>query len=113
MAGLVDKSTPAVVTLFDTIPCGEVGRQRGLAKTLLFDVTHRLAQRVPLTKLVELDRDVHLYLVALIVAALVQAGENLVVPEGTQIMLMIREAFENMFLKEASHNCDNYGLISR
>ena len=43
----------------------EGGRWRGPGKTLLFDIAHGLAQRVPLTKLVELDGDIHLYLTAL------------------------------------------------
>ena len=38
MARLVDKSMPTtVVTLFDAIPNGEGGRQRGPGKTLLFE----------------------------------------------------------------------------
>ena len=42
MAPLVDKSMPAVVAaLFDAIPCGEGGRQRGPGKTLLFDIVAR------------------------------------------------------------------------
>ena len=112
IAELVDKSTPVAAAVFDAIPRGKGGRQRGLGKTLLFYVTCRLAQRVPLTKLVELDGDVHLYLTALIVATLVQVGETLVVPEGMRITTMTREAFENMLLKEANHNYDNYGLVS-
>ena len=47
------------------------------------------------------------------VAALAQVGEALVVPEGMRIRIMTREAFENMLLKEAGHNYDNYGLVSR
>ena len=109
---LVDKSTPIVAALFDAIPRGKGGKWRGPSRTLLFDVAHGLAHRVPLTKLVELDGDVHLYLTALMVAALVWAGETLVVPEGTRITTMTREAFNNMLLKEASHNYDNYGLVS-
>ena len=76
----------------------------GLGKTLLFDVTRRLAQRVPLTKLVKLDGDVHPYLAALMVATLAWVGKTLVVPEGTHITTITREAFENMLLKEASCN---------
>ena len=49
MAVLVDKSMPTVAPLFDTIPRGEGGRQRGPGKTLLFDITHGLVQRIPLT----------------------------------------------------------------
>ena len=80
---------------------------------LLFNVAHGLACQVLLTKLVELDGNVHPYLATLMVAALVQVGETLVVPEGTRIFTMTREAFNNMLLKEASHNYDNYGLVSR
>ena len=109
----MDKSTPIAAALFDAIPRGEGGKRRGLSRTLLFDVAHRLACRVPLTKLVELDGNVHLYLPALMVATLVWAGETLVIPEATRISTMTREAFNNMLLKEASHNYDNYGLVSR
>ena len=42
------------------------------------------------------------------VAALAWVGETLVVPEGTRITMMTREAFDNMLLKEVSHNYDNY-----
>ena len=68
----------------------------------MFDVTHGLAQRVPLTKLVELDGDVHLYLTMLIVATLAWVGETLVMLEGMQITMMTREAIENLLLKETS-----------
>ena len=102
-----------MAALFATIPRGKGGRQRGLSKTLLFDIARGLARRVLLAKLVQLDGDVHPYLAALMVAALVRAGETLVVLEGTRITTMTREAFENMLLKEASRNYNNYGLVSR
>ena len=70
IAALVDKSTLIVVALFDAIPRGKRGRRRGLGKTLFFNVTRRLACRVPLTKLVELDGNVCPYLATLIVATL-------------------------------------------
>ena len=113
VAALVDKLTPAMVALFDTIPHSKEGRQRELGKTLLFEVACGLAQRVPLTKLVKLDGDVRPYLTPLMVATLAWVGENLVVPEGMWIMKMIREVLNNMLLREASHTYDNYGLISR
>ena len=40
-------------------------------------------------------------------------GQDLGSTEGTRITTMIREAFDNMLLKEASHNYDNYGLVSQ
>ena len=113
IAVLVDKSTPIVAALFDAIPRGEVGKWRELSKTLLFDFACGLAHRVPLTKLVKLDGDIHPYLATLMVTTLVWVGKTLVVPEGTRITTMTREAFDNMLLKEASCNYDNYGLVSR
>ena len=109
----MDKSTPAAAALFDAMPRGEGGKRRGPSRTLLFDIARGLARRVPLTKLVELDGDVRPYLATLMVAALARVGETLVVPEGTRISMMTREAFDNMLLKEAGRNYDNYGLVSR
>ena len=75
IAALVDKSMPIVAALFDAIPSGKGGRQRWPSKTLLFVVACGLARRVPLTKLVELDGDIRLYLSALMVATLAQVGK--------------------------------------
>ena len=112
IAALVDKSTPIVAALFDAIPQDKGGRRGGLGKTPLFNIACSLAQRVPLTKLVELVGTIRSYLAALIVATLEWVGETLVVPEGIQITMMTREAFDNMLLKEASRSYDNYGLVS-
>ena len=112
IAALVNKSMPIVAALSDAIPRGKGGRRRGPSKTLLFNVAHGLAHRVPLTKLVELDGNPHPYLTALMVAALARLGKTLVVLEGTCITTMMREAFDNMLLKEAGCNNDNYGLVS-
>ena len=103
---------PVAAALFDAIPRGEGGKRRGPSRTLLFDVACGLACRVPLTKLVELDGNICPYLTNLIVAALVWVGETLVVPEGIRISTMTREAFDNMLLKEAGCNYDNYGLVN-
>ena len=70
--------------------------------------THKLNHRVQLTKLAKLDGNICSYLTALMVAALSQVGEVLVIPEGTHIATMIREVFENMFLKEDNHNYENH-----
>ena len=48
----------------------------------------------------------------LMVATLAWEGKTLVVLEGTRITMITREAFDNMLLKEAGHNYDNYGLVS-
>ena len=34
-------------------------------------------------------------------------------PKGLQTMTMIREAFDNILLKKASHNYSNHWLVSR
>ena len=104
MAMLVDKSTPAMAAFYDAITCGKGGRLRELGKTLLFDVNYGLIQRVPLTKLVELDGDIYLYFATLMVATLVWASETLVMAKGTRTMMLTREAFNNMLLKEFSHS---------
>ena len=46
------------------------------------------------------------------VATLAWARKTLVVLEGTGITTMTREAFDNMLLKEAGCNYDNYRLVS-
>ena len=43
---------------------------RGPSKTLLYDIIHKLANRVLLTKLVELDGDICLYFSALMMIIL-------------------------------------------
>ena len=45
------------------------------------------------------------------VATLAWVDETLVVPEGTQITMMMREALDNMLLKEAGCNYNNYRLV--
>ena len=47
------------------------------------------------------------------VVALAQANKTLVMPEGLWIMIMTREAFDNILLKEASCNYDDYRLVNR
>ena len=113
MAELVDKSMPIAVVLYNALSCGEGGAWRGPSKTLLFNGTHGISPRVPLTKLLELDRDIYQYLIALLVVALAWVGEALVMLEGIQITTVIREAFDTMLLKESGHNYDNYGLVNR
>ena len=79
----------------------------------MFDIACGLAQRVPLTKLVALDRDIRIYLTKLMVTLLAWAGEALIVLESMKAIMITREAFNNMLLKKTSHNFDSYGLVSR
>ena len=55
----------------------------GASKTVLFNIAHGFTHRVPPTKLLELDKDICPYLVALIVIVLALVVEALVVPEST------------------------------
>ena len=48
------KTMNATKAPYDAIPCGEGGKWKGPRKTLLFNIAHRVAYRVPLTKLVKL-----------------------------------------------------------
>ena len=61
----------------------------------------------------ELDVDICPYLTMLMVAMLAWVSEALVMPKSVQRMIMNREAFDNILLKEAGHDCDNYELVSR
>ena len=54
---LVDKFDLSINMLIDALLRGEKGHRRP-SKTLLYDVARSLACWVPLTKLVELDRDI-------------------------------------------------------
>ena len=69
---------------------------------LLFGVAGGLACRVPLSKLVELDGCIYLYLTVLMVSTLAWESEALVMPDGKQITMITGEAFENMVLKDSS-----------
>ena len=112
MATLRHKNTPIVVALYDIVLHSKGVRQRVPGKTLLFDAAYRLACRVQLTKLLDLDGNICLQLITLMVAALAKVGEALIVPEGIKITLMRWEALDNMLLKKTSRNYGTYGLIS-
>ena len=110
---LVHKSMPEVAALYNAILRSEGGRKRWPEKILLFDSACGLAHRVTVTKLAELDGDICPYLATLMVAALACTSEASVMPEGMQIPMIIREAFENVLLKQAGCNYNNYKLITR
>ena len=75
VVAVVDKSKPAVAALYDAIPCSKRGRRREPRKTLLFNLACGLAHGVPLTKMVELDGNIHPYLTVLMVAVQAWTGE--------------------------------------
>ena len=89
-SALID-SPKASVNMLELVPRGEGGRRNGLAKYMLIDVARVLARRVPLTKLIALDRDIRPYLASLMVAALHRAKYKLVIPNDLEIKRVTRE----------------------
>ena len=87
LTSLVDSSALAVNTA-QLIP---TGTKRTPARTFLQDVARGLARRVPLTKLVALDGDVHPYMAALMVSALHRAGDELIVPDSMKLRKITEE----------------------
>ena len=61
-------------------------RRRGdIAPQTLFDVARQFSRRVPLAKLVTLEDDVRPYLACVIVDAVREAGDTLVVPSDLKV----------------------------
>lgn len=67
----------------------------------MFNVTKELDRRVPLAKLVHLNRDICLYLVSLMVVALSQAKEALVVPDNLELHRSLHNHFNSLFAKNS------------
>jgi hypothetical protein len=79
---------------------------------MLFDIARGLARRVPLTKLVALDGDVRPYLASLMISAIHQAGDALVIPDDLKLKMVTIDTFNEMIKQEAGRTYDNYGMIS-
>ena len=80
---LVDKIIPILAALHNAIPFSEGGRCQGPGRTLLFDITCKLAHRVLLTTLIELDVNLRPYLTEPIFTTLALPREILAVLGGT------------------------------
>lgn len=78
---------------------------------MLQDIARGLARRVPLTKLVSMDKDVRPYLASLMVSALHKAGDELVIPDDIKLRTVTTEEFNNLLMKSAGETYDNYGMI--
>ena len=77
-------------------------RRRGdVAPLTLFDVARQFSCRVPLAKLVALEEDVHLYMVCIIIDAIREAGDTLVIPQDLQVHQVPLEQFEEHKLRLA------------
>ena len=77
----------------------------------MYDVARGFARQVPLTKLVNLDLDIRPYLTSLMISALHRHNDELVIPQGLKFRQVPIEHFENMIMKKAGENYDQWGAI--
>jgi hypothetical protein len=56
-----------------------------VAPQTLFDVARQFSRRVPLSKLVGLENDVRPYMACVIIDAIKEAGDTLIVPSDLRI----------------------------
>ena len=77
-------------------------RRRGdVAPLTLFDVARQFSRRVPLAKLVALEEDVRPYMACIIIDAIREAGDTLVIPQDLQVRQVPLEQFEEHKLRLA------------
>lgn len=72
-----------------------------------------LARQVPLTKLVQLNRDIHLYLVSLIVVALSCTKEALVVPDDLELQRILCGRFNLLLAENTDKDYHAYGTLEQ
>lgn len=58
---------------------------------MLFDIAKGMVHKVPLTKVVLMDSDLHLYLAALLVAVLYKAGNAICIPKKGNIIALTKK----------------------
>ena len=69
----------------------------------MFNITPSLAIKSNSPSLLSWKGEINPNLATLMVATLAWAGEVLVIPEGTQTMMITRDALESMLLKKTSY----------
>ena len=79
--------------------------------SMMWDVARGFARRVPMTKLVHMDSDIRPYLAALMIAALYHHGKTLKFPQGMKYEILPVKDWENMIMKDAARNYDQWGVI--
>ena len=93
--------------------CSKDSKYKGLRRTIVYNITHRLAQQVLPNRYAKLDGDIRPYLAALMDAKLVWAEEALVALKSTYITMIIREAFDNILLHKARCKFNTNSLVSK
>ena len=77
----------------------------------MWDVARAFARRVPMTKLVHLDANIQPYLAALMIAALKHHKETLKISDSINYEIVPDAEWQNMILRDASKNYNQYGVI--
>ena len=78
---------------------------------MMWAVARGFACRVPMTKLVHLDADSQPYLAAIMIAALKHPKETLNIPDSINYEIVPDTECQNMIMRGASKNYDQYGAI--
>ena len=88
-------------------------RRRDIAPLTLFDVARQFSRRMPLAKLVALEEDVRPYMACIIIDAIREAGDTLVIPQDLQVHQVPLEQFEEHKPRLAGRQYMAYGALSR
>lgn len=80
---------------------------------MLFEVVKGMTHKIPLTKLVLIDSDLHLCLDALLVVVFYKAGDMIWVPKKGNAIALIEKEFEKFLENEGVKIYNGYGLFSR
>jgi hypothetical protein len=86
--------------------------RRDSTPATLFDVVKSLRRAVPISRLLELEDELRPYMAAIIVDAINQGGDALVIPEGTKLKELSAEEFENYKLGLAGASYEPYHLLT-
>ena len=78
---------------------------------MMWAVARGFACRVPMTKLVHLDADIRPYLAAIMIDALKHPKETLKIPDSIIYKIIPDAGCQNMIMRGASKNYDQYGAI--
>ena len=87
--------------------------KRDAAPASLFDLVRGFSARVPLSRLLQVEEDVRPYLAAVVVDAVKQADDALVIPKDLNIIRMEPDQFEDHKLGLAAKQYQPYGILGK
>jgi hypothetical protein len=79
----------------------------------LFDVARTFSRRVPLGRLVQIEPEIRPYMAALLVAAIAEAGDSLLLPRGLNKEEVSPEVFQQRVLEMAARDYKTFGLLQQ